>query len=141
MQFPNVTRTTPNLRQQEGLKSAPGAKAKGLVKFLQWFDEHGADINIQKMSPTTLTAFGLGWYVSDSLTREEKQKWQRQLDDEFNRSVERQGEVKRTKEAKRLSRSGGINKSAFDELQEYYQERIKYPPVVGINKGPLTSKT
>jgi len=44
------------------------------VKFLQWFDENGADINIQKMSPSTLAAFGLGWYISDNLARDEKQK-------------------------------------------------------------------
>ena len=83
MQFPNVTRTPQYLRQQKGLKTAPVAKAGGLVKLLQWFDENGADINIQKMSPTTLAAFGLGRYISDTLTRDEKQKWQRQLDDEF----------------------------------------------------------
>jgi hypothetical protein len=112
---PNVTRTPQYLRQQKGLKTAPVAKAEGLIKFLQWFDENGAEINIQKMSPTTLAAFGLGWYISDSLTRDEKQKWQRQLDDEFNRSVER------LEASNRMSRSGKkIKKSAFHELQEYY---------------------
>jgi len=86
-----------------------------------WFDENGADINIWKMSPTTLAAFGLGWYISDTLTRDEKQQWQRQLDDEFKRSIERQDKAKRTKGARRLSRGGGINKSAFDELQEFFR--------------------
>ena len=100
------------------------AKAGGLIKFLQWFDENGADINIRKMSPTTLAAFGLGWYISDTLTRDEKQKWQRQLDDEFNRSLNSQDEAKRTKGARRLSRGGGIDKSAFDELQSYYEELV-----------------
>ena len=66
---PNVTRTPQYLRQQKGLKTAPVAKAGVLIKFLQWFDENGADINIQKISPTTLAAFGLGWYISDTLTR------------------------------------------------------------------------
>ena len=94
---PNVTRIPQYLRQQKGLKTAPVAKAEGLVKFLQWFDEHGADIYIQKMSPTTLAAFGLGWYISATLTRDEKQKWQRQLDEEFNRSLNIQDEPKRTK--------------------------------------------
>ena len=69
------------------------------------------------MSPTTLAAFGLGWYIGDTLTRDEKQKWQSQLDDEFKRSIERQDE------ANRMSRTGrNLKKSAFDELQEYYQE-------------------
>ena len=108
------------LRPQNGLKTTPVAKAGGLIKFLQWFDEHGADINIQKMSPTTLAAFGLGWYISDTLTRDEKQSWQRKLDDEFKRSIERQDE------ANRMSRTGRrLMKSAYDELQEYYQGLIR----------------
>ena len=61
-------------------------------------------------------AFGLGWYISDTLTRDEKQSWQRKLDDEFKRSIERQNEVNR------MSRTGRrLKKSAYDELQEYYQ--------------------
>ena len=117
---PNVTRTPQYLRQQKGLKTAPVAKAGGLIKFLQWFDENGADINIRKMSPTTLAAFGLGWYISDTLTRDEKQSWQKNLDDEFNRSVERE------EASNRMSRSGKkIKKSAYDELQEHYRERMK----------------
>ena len=87
-----------------------------LVKFLQWFNDNGADIDLRKMIPSTLAAFGLGWYVSDILTRDEKQKWQRQLDDEFKRSIERQDE------ANRMSRTGRrLKKSAYDELQGYYQ--------------------
>ena len=116
---PNVTRTPQYLRQQKGLKTAPVAKAGGLIKFLQWFDENGADINIRKMSPTTLSAFGLGWYISDTLARDEKQSWQKKLDDEFNRSVERQ------EASNRISRSGRrLKKSAYDDLQEYYRERM-----------------
>ena len=122
---PNVTRTPQYLRQQKGLKTAPVAKAEGLIKFLQWFDQNSADINIRKMSPTTLAAFGLGWYISDTLSRDEKQSWQKKLDDEFKRSVERQDEAKRPKGARRLSRGGGINKSAFDELQEHYQGLLR----------------
>ena len=96
------------------------AKAEGLIKFLQWFDEYGADINIQKMSPTTLAAFGLGWYISDTLTRDEKQSWQKKLDDEFNRSVERQ------EASNPMSRSGRkIKKSAYDDLQAHYRARME----------------
>ena len=102
----NVTRTPQYLRQQKGLKTAPVANAGGLVRFLQWFNDNGADINLRKMSPSTLAAFGLGWYISDTLTRDEKQKWQRQLDDEFKRSIERQDEAKRTQGARRLSQWG-----------------------------------
>tara|TARA_B100000949_G_scaffold66814_1_gene59387 strand:- start:648 stop:860 length:213 start_codon:yes stop_codon:yes gene_type:complete len=70
------------------------------------------------MSPATLAAFGLGWYVSDTLTRDEKQKWQRQMEDEFNRSIKNQDDAKKTRERK-------LKKPAFDELQEYYRERMK----------------
>ena len=115
---PNVTRTPQYLRQQKGLKTAPVAKAGGLIKFLQWFDENGTDINIRKMSPTTLAAFGLGWYISDTLSRDEKQSWQKKLDDEFNRSVERQDDAKK-------ARGRRLKKSAFDELQDYYQGLIR----------------
>ena len=76
------------------------------------------------MSPTTLAAFGLGWYISDTSTRDEKESREKKLDDEFKRSVERQDEAKRPNGARRLSGRGGINKSAFDELQDYYRELV-----------------
>ena len=74
------------------------------------------------MSPATLAAFGLGWYVSDTLTRDEKQKWQRQMEDEFSRSVKNQDDAKKARELERSGRR--LKKSAFDELQEHYQSRI-----------------
>ena len=63
------------------------------------------------MSPATLAAFGLGWYVSDTLTRDEKQKWQRQMEEEFNRSIKNQDDAKKTREHR-------LKKSAFDELRK-----------------------
>ena len=101
--------------------TAPIAKAQKLVQFLSWLHGNGLDIDIQKMSPASLAAFGLGWYISDNLTRYEKESWRRQLDDEFKRSVERQEKAK----AKWTSRTGrSMNKSAFEELQKYYQGLI-----------------
>ena len=70
--------------------TAPIAKTQKLVQFLSWLHGNGLGIDIQKMSPASLAAFGLGWYINDNLTRDEKESWQRQLDDEFKRSVERQ---------------------------------------------------
>ena len=70
------------------------------------------------MNPASLAAFGLGWYISDTLTRDEKQKWQRQMEDEFSRSVKNQDDAKKARERK-------LKKSAFDELQEYYRERME----------------
>ena len=98
--------------------TAPVAKAQKLVQFLNWFHGNGLDIDIQKMSPGSLAAFGLGWYIDDNLTRDEKESWQRQLDDEFKRSVERQEKAK----ARRTPGTGrSMNKSALEELQDYYR--------------------
>ena len=47
------------------------------IKFLQWFHDNDSALELNKMSPATLAAFGLGWYVSDSMTKDEKQKWQK----------------------------------------------------------------
>ena len=117
---PNNTRLPEYLRPVNGPKSAPVAKGSGLVTFLQWFHDNDSAIELNKMSPATLAAFGLGWYISDTLTRDEKQSWQKNLDDEFSRSVERE------EASNRMSRSGKkMKKSAYDELQEHYRERMK----------------
>jgi len=67
-----------------------------LVQFLAWLHENDLDIDIQKMSPARLTIFGLGGYISDTFIRDENQSWQKEVDDEFKRSVERQEKAKRT---------------------------------------------
>ena len=118
---PNNTRRPAYLKPNKGSKTAPGAESGNLIKFMDWLDESGIGVEVNKMSPTTLAAFGLGWYISDTLTRDEKQQWQRQMDEEFKRSVERQEKAR----AKRTSGSGrSMNKSSFEELQKYYQGLI-----------------
>jgi hypothetical protein len=99
------------------------AKGSGLITFLQWFHDNDSAIELNKMSPASLAAFGLGWYVSDTLTRDEKQKWQRQMEDEFSRSVKNQDDAKKARDLERSRRR--LKKSAYGELQEYYQERMK----------------
>ena len=99
------------------------AKAEGLIKFLQWFHDNGTAVELQKMSPASLAAFGLGWYFSDTLTRDEKQAYQRHLEDEFNRSIKNQDDAKKAKELERSGRR--LKKSPFDDLQEYYRERME----------------
>jgi hypothetical protein len=119
---PNNTKLPVYLRPNKGSKTAPGAENGNLIKFMEWLDESGIGVELNKMTPTTLAAFGLGWYISDNLTRDEKQSWQRQLDNEFKRSVERQEKAK----TKRIAGSGrSMNKSAFEELQKYYQGLIR----------------
>ena len=120
---PNNTRLPEYLRPVNGPKTAPMAKAEGLIKFLQWFHDNGEAVELHKMSPASLAAFGIGWYFSDSLTRDEKQAYQRHLENEFNRSIKNQDDAKKARE---LVRSGlRLKKSAFDELQEYHRERMK----------------
>ena len=119
---PNQTRLPAYLQPNKGSKTAHGAESGNLIKFMDWLDNSGMGVELNKMSAETLAAFGLGWYISDNLTGDEKQSWQRQLDDEFKRSVERQEKAK----AKRTSSSGrSMNKSAFEELQKYYQGLIR----------------
>jgi len=120
---PNNTRTPGYLRPVNGPKSAPVAKGSGLITFLQWFHDNDSAIELNKMSPASLAAFGLGWYVFDTLTRDEKQKWQRQMEDEFSRSVKNQDDAKKARDLERSRRR--LKKSAYGELQEYYQERMK----------------
>ena len=122
---PNNTRLPGYLRPVNGLKTAPVAKNSGSLKaFLCWFDVNvGDSLDLRKMSPATLAAFGLGWYISDTLTRDEKQQWQHQMDEEFNRSIKNQDEAQRVRE---LGRSGRrLKKSAYDELQGYYHGLIR----------------
>jgi len=117
---PNNTQLPTYLRPNKGRKTAPAPRTTSLVKFMMWLHDTGTHMQLNKMSPATLAAFGLGWYISDTLTRDEKQSWQKNLDDEFNRSVERE------EASNRMSRSGKkIKKSAYDELQEHYRERMK----------------
>ena len=117
---PNNTRLPPYLRPDKGRKTAPQARTTSLVKSMMWLHDTGPHVQLSKMSPATLAAFGLGWYISDTLTRDEKQSWQNNLDDEFNRSVGR------VEASNRISRSGKkIKKSAYDESQEHYRERMK----------------
>jgi len=114
---PNNTRLPEYLRPNDGLKSAPVQKNQGLITFLQWFHDNGTAVELHKMSAASLAAFGLGWYFSDTLTRDEKQAYQRHLENEFNRSIKNQDDAKKTRERR-------LKKSAFDDLQEYYQARM-----------------
>ena len=114
---PNNTQLPTYLKTNKGRKTAPQACTTSLVKFMMWLHDTGTHMQMNKMSPATLAAFGLGWYVSDTLTRDEKQKWQRQMEEEFNRSIKNQDDAKKTMEHR-------LKKSAFNQLQDYYQGRM-----------------
>jgi hypothetical protein len=53
---------------------------RGVLKFMQWYSNNQSDVRLEKLDASQLAAFGLGWYISDSLTRDEKKQWQRQID-------------------------------------------------------------
>lgn len=57
---PNITRLPEYLRPLNGPKSNPEAKTLGLIKFLRWFHDDDSAIELNKMSPETLAAFGHG---------------------------------------------------------------------------------
>ena len=94
---PNNTQLPAYLRPNKGGKTSSGAESGNLIKFMEWLNDSGIGMELNKMNPTTLAAFGLGWYISDTLTRDKKQSWQRKLDEEFKRSIERQDDAKHTK--------------------------------------------
>jgi len=47
---------------------------RGLLKFMQWYSNNQSDIRLEKLDASKLAAFGLGWYISDTLTRDEKKR-------------------------------------------------------------------
>ncbi len=84
-------------------------------------------VKLEKLSVPTIVALGAGWMLSDSLTRDEKQKYGRQLENEWNRALDRQAEADRQRKLKRMSRSGNATtyKSAFQKLVNYYEDKQK----------------
>ena len=54
---------------------------------------------------------GLGWYFSDTLTRDEKQAYQRPLENEFNRYIKNQDDARKVRELEGSGRR--LKKSAF----------------------------
>ena len=69
---PNNTRLPAYLRPSKGRKTPPGAENGNLIKFMERLNDSDIGVELNKMSPATLAAFGLGWYISDTLTRDEK---------------------------------------------------------------------
>ena len=64
---PNNTRLPSYLKPNKG-------RSASLVKFMMWMHDTGMHMQLNKMSAETLAEFGLGWYISGNLTRDEKQK-------------------------------------------------------------------
>ena len=89
---PNNTRLPSYLKPNKGLKTAPEApevKVVNLMKFLDWFKENNLDTQLSKLSVPSIAGFGLGWYLSDNLTRDEKQRTERNLEREWQKAIER----------------------------------------------------
>ena len=94
---------------------------RGVLKFMQWYSNNQSDVRLEKLDASQLAAFGLGWYISDSLTRDEKKQWQRQIDKQFQQSIDQQRQEERKRELRRMARSGRrLDKSAYGKLQNYY---------------------
>ena len=68
---------------------------------------------LEKLSVPSMAAFGLGWYLSSDMTRDEKQSYGRHLENEWKEALRRQ---------KQLDKKGRpISKSAMDALTEYWK--------------------
>ena len=60
------------------------------MKFLNWFEENRIETQITKMSLPAIAGFGIGYYLSDNLTGDEKQRTERNLEREWNRALTEQ---------------------------------------------------
>lgn len=70
-------------------------------------------VPLEKLSLPTLASFGLGWYLSDTLTRDEKRRKERELENEWQRALDRQKDAETKKRP--------LKKSAMDKLNEYWK--------------------
>ena len=81
-------------------------------------------VSLEKISLPALAGLGLGWYISDSLTRDEKQRRQRELEAEWQRAIERSGRAglnRKVKKSDSQRSAGSVEKSAMDRLYEYWE--------------------
>ena len=95
------------------------AVAKGetpyLDRLLEFFSkdiQHPDEIALEKFSVPSMAAFGLGYYLSDSMTRDDKDKYTRQLEAEWERTLKRQD-----------GNSKPIKKSSFEKLSDWWLEQ------------------
>ena len=85
------------------------------MKFLDWFKENNLDTQLSKLSVPSIAGFGLGWYLSDNLTRDEKQRTKRNLGREWERAMERAEQNQQANPKKSKART------AFDKLNDFYK--------------------
>ena len=115
---PNNTRLPSYLKPNKGGKTPPVAsevKVVSLMKFLDWFKENNLDTQLSKLSVPSIAGFGLGWYLSDNLTRDEKQRTDRNLEREWERAIERAEQNQQAKPKKSKART------AFEKLNDFYK--------------------
>ena len=115
---PNNTRLPSYLKPNKGIKTAPEApevKVVSLMKFLDWFNENNLDTQLSKLSVPSIAGFGLGWYLSDNLTRDEKQRTERNLEREWAKAIERGEQNQQAKPKKSKART------AFEKLNDFYK--------------------
>ena len=115
---PNNTRLPSYLKPNKGSKTPPVAsevKVVSLMKFLDWFKENNLDTQLSKLSVPSIAGFGLGWYLSANLTRDEKQRTERNLEREWERAIERAEQNQQAKPKKSKART------AFEKLNDFYK--------------------
>ncbi len=110
----NNTRLPSYLKPNKGSKPPPVAsevKVVSLMKFLDWFKENNLNTQLSKLSVPSIAGFGLGWYLSDNLTRDEKQRTERNLEREWERAEQNQQAKPKKSKAR----------TAFDKLNDFYK--------------------
>ena len=93
----------------------PEVKVASLMKFMNWCKENNLDLHLSKLSLPTLASFGLGFYLSDNLTRDEKQRTERNVEREWEKTLER-SELSQKDKSKKTK-----NRTAFQKMNDYFK--------------------
>ena len=109
------TVNTPTPSYLEPPSDIPEVKLASLLKFLNWYKSNDLEMRLSKLSVPSIASFGLGWYLSDNLTRDEKQRTERNLEREWEKAIERAEQNQQAKPKK------GKARTAFNKLNDFYK--------------------
>ena len=118
------TANTANTKPPSYLKEPPPpvqikSSSQKLENFFKWIELNGDAVDLKKLSVPSMAAFGLGWYLSDNLTRDEKRRKERELDAEWQRAIERSNKS----HVKKSDTKPSDEDTAYQRLQDYYLGR------------------
>ncbi len=111
---------TANTRTPSYLKEPPPpsiskekTSLEKLKELVNGYVDNPMSYKLEKLSVPSMAAFGLGWYLSDNMTRDAKQSYSRHLENEWKDALRRQ---------KQLDKKGRpISKVSMEALVEYWK--------------------